>query len=399
MSVRSAVRYASQKRIRATIVLATSSAVLAAGSPAPAQSGSPDPLTRSGVLWQANKPGIPAPPAPPARSWILVDARSGKVYAAANARSRQFPASTLKTLTAVTLLPRLNLSEVYTATSSDVGIHGSGAGLVVGGTYTIEQLFLGMLLPSGNDAATALTHAYHRDSRRAIRLMNRTARALGTTGTTARNPHGLPDPRQVTTAADMAIIARAAVSNPTFRRLAKMRVIDFPGRMPAAGKQRQTYQLQNENPFIRRGVSGTIGGKTGYTRASLRTFWVAVKRGNRTLLLVMLGFVGSYRTLAQHLLDWGFKYDDSLAGMATLPPVPPPATLSALTSTGPTSPTAHATTRPSATPMPAALAHQRGGDSDLPRRTASLMLLLIPAFILARRAVRVRRTERQMSIR
>ena len=384
MSARGGVRYASHAR-RGTLIAMPLALLLLWSPAAPAQTTAPDPLTRSGVLWRASKPGVPKPPAPPARAWILVEARSGDVLAAANARTRQYPASTLKTLTAVTLLPKLDLSEVYTATASDVGIHGSGAGLVVGGTYTVEQLFLGMLLPSGNDAAVALTHVYNADSRRAIRLMNRTARALGTKGTTARTPHGLPDPRQVTTAADMAIIARAAIANPTFRRLAKTKVIDFPGRMPKAGKQRQTYQLQNENPFIRHGVPGTIGGKTGFTRASLRTYWVAVKRGDRTLLVVMLGFVGSYRTLAQRVLDWGFAHADALKPVATLPALP-------------RTPDAAVTPAPTASPgisVETTATKSSADTGTFPRRATSVLLLTIPLLILTRRVLLARRAERR----
>ena len=139
---------------------------------------------------------------------------------------------------------RPSYETVYTARSNDVGIHGSGAGLVLGGTYTVEQLFLGMLLPSGNDAATALTHVYNSDGRKAIRLMNTTARTLGATGTVAVNPTGLPVPGQRTTATDMAIIARAAIANPDFRRLAQTKTVQFPGRMPKAGSVRKTYQLE-----------------------------------------------------------------------------------------------------------------------------------------------------------
>ena len=384
MSARGGERYRSHTR-RGLVLAVPLAGLMLAGSAAPATTTATDPLARPGVLWRASKPGIPAPPAPPARAWILVEARSGKVLAAANARTRQYPASTLKTLTAVALLPKLDLAEVYTATAADVGIHGSGAGLVVGGTYTVEQLFLGMLLPSGNDAAVALTHVYNSDSRRAIRLMNRTARALGTRSTTARTPHGLPDPKQVTTAADMAIIARAAIANPTFRRLAKTKVIDFPGRMPATGKPRQTYQLQNENPFIRHSVAGTIAGKTGFTRASLRTYWVAVKRGKRTLLVVMLGFVGSYRTLAEQVLNWGFEHVSNLKPLATLPPLP-------------STPGGVATPSPSAVPESNVQSVTNANSRDarnLPRDAASLLLLTIPALILTRRVLVNRRRLRR----
>ncbi|MBU6213145.1 MAG: hypothetical protein KGP01_01660 [Actinomycetales bacterium] len=365
-----------RSRARATAAaaaLAAANLVIGAGAHA-----EPDPLTAAGVLWRPLTAAAraSAPPAPSARAWILVDADNGNVLAAQRARTQQLPASTLKTLTAVTLLPRLDMTQVYTARSNDAGIHGSGAGLVVGGTYTVEQLFLGMLLPSGNDAATALTHVYNPDGRKAIALMNATARRLGATGTVAVNPTGLPVPGQRTTAADMAIIARAAIANPEFRRLAQTKTVQFPGRMPKAGAVRKTYQLQNENPFIKHGVAGTIGGKTGFTRAALRTYWVAVKRGNRTLIVVILGFVGSYQKLASDLLTWGFKQGSALGAVATLPPVRPVYQPPAV----PTSTPNASVARP-ARPQPA--------QHDVPRSAATVLLLAMPLVILTRRAMKV----------
>ena len=348
-----------------------------------------DVLTKSGVLWKRKSTAVHAPPAPKARAWVLIDVTDGTVLAAAHARTRQLPASTLKTLTAVSLLPQLDLNEVYTARPADVGIQGSGAGLVVGGTYTVEQLFLGMLLPSGNDAATALTHVFNPDGKRAIAFMNRTARALGTRDTVARGPNGLPIEGQYTTALDMALIARAAIANPIFVRLAQTKTIDFPGRMPKPGATRKSYQLQNENPFIKAGIPGTLAGKTGFTRAALRTYWVAVKRGQRTLLVVVLGFVGSYKDNAQKLLDWGFSQRNQIAGIATLPPLQ---------------------SAPTAFPSPSANSVARGAPmalrphldvashTDIPRTITKIMLVAAPLVILVRRARRIRARMRRHQV-
>ena len=364
---------------RQTLVMLALGTLLGTG--ATAATADPDPLIGDGVKWRplTAQARAKTPPAIRARAWILVDGDSGAVLAAFRARTPQLPASTLKTLTAVTLLPRLDLAQVYTARANDVGIEGSGAGLVVGGTYTVEQLFLGMLLPSGNDAATALTHVYHQDGRKALALMNQTALRLGAKNTVALNPNGLPIEGQHTTAADMAVIARAAVSNPTFRRLAQTKTVQFPGRMPKAGKPRKTYQLQNENPFIKHGIVGTLGGKTGYTRAALRTYWVAQRKKDRTLLVVMLGFTGSTRKLAQGLLNWGFSQGAALGTIATLPPV-----RDVLATPTPTPPP----TQPDQ--AIARTAKSRSSSPDVPRTAATALLLALPMVILARRFMRIR---------
>lgn len=350
---------------------------------APAALADPDPLVGDGVKWRplTSQARMKAPPVTNARAWILVDADTGAVLASLRSRTPQLPASTLKTLTAVTLLPRLDLTQVYTARANDVGVEGSGAGLVLGGTYTVEQLFLGMLLPSGNDAATALTHIYNRDGRKAIALMNETARRLGATNTVVRNPTGLPIPGQHTTAADMAIIGRAAISSAAFRRLAQTKTVEFPGRMPKTGKPRKTYQLQNENPFIKHGVVGTLGGKTGYTRAALRTYWVAQQKNGRKLLVVMLGFTGSTKKMAQALLNWGFTQGSAVGAVAMLPPV-----RNVLA-------TATPTPNPEQNSPRTALASKQSPDStDVPRSATTVLLLALPAMVLTRRALRIRKT-------
>ena len=356
-----------------------------------------DPLRKPGTLWKRTSSRVPAPPAPPARAWILLDSASGDVLAASNARKRLPPASTLKTLTAVTLMPRLNPSTVYTATAADVGIEGSGAGLVRGGTYTVEQLFIGLLLPSGNDAAVALTHAYHPTTSRAITLMNRSAKRLGAVHTVVRNPHGLPNDEQVTTVADMALFGNAAIHLREFRKVAHLKTYQFPGSMPKPGKARASYQLQNENPLIKNGVAGTLGGKTGYTRKALRTYWGAVKRGDRTLVVVMFGFVGPTYKYASSLLNWGFANADNLEPVGHLPTQVGNTwqTLAVPLST----PSAASSLEPQASTGPAP-APQSDARTDIPtmariesasRQATTWALALIPALILTRRALRYRR--------
>ena len=356
-----------------------------------------DPLRKSGTLWRRARASVPAPPAPPARAWILLDSASGDVLAASNARKRLPPASTLKTLTAVTLMPRLNPSEVYTATAADVGIEGSGAGLVRGGTYTVEQLFIGLLLPSGNDAAVALTHAYHPSTSRAITLMNTSAKRLGALHTVVRNPHGLPNDEQVTTVADMALIGNAAIHLRQFRKVAHLKTYQFPSTMPKPGKPRGSYQLQNENPLIKHGVKGTLGGKTGYTRKALRTYWGAVKRSNRTLVIVMFGYVGPTYNYANSLLNWGFAHADDLKPVGHLPTqignqwqseAVPAATAALVNASAPapvvSTPSALATTRP------ASRSEFLSTLDSHARRATTWVLFILPVAILARRAIRHR---------
>ncbi len=90
-----------------------------------------------------------------AESWILADAGIGEVLAQKASHARRPPASTLKTLTALTVLPRTSLDQRYAATPRAAGIYGARVGLRVGKAYTMEQLWHAVFLPSANDAAIA----------------------------------------------------------------------------------------------------------------------------------------------------------------------------------------------------------------------------------------------------
>ena len=97
-----------------------------------------------------------------ARTWLLADATTGEVLAAKNPHKTRRPASTLKTLTALTLLPQLEPDATWIGTARAQNTYGSKAGIRIGREYTIDELFAGLLLPSGNDAAIANALAAYR---------------------------------------------------------------------------------------------------------------------------------------------------------------------------------------------------------------------------------------------
>ncbi|HEV7148021.1 MAG TPA: peptidase M15, partial [Pedococcus sp.] len=103
--------------------------------------------------------GVPAPPPLRDESWLLADLDTGAVLAGKAPHARLLPASTLKTLTALTLIPKLTATTTVTATAADARMDGTRVGLVPGLPYTVHQLFQAMLMASGNDAAHALAQA------------------------------------------------------------------------------------------------------------------------------------------------------------------------------------------------------------------------------------------------
>lgn len=259
------------------------------------------------------------PPKVMARSWIVADAETGEVLAAKNAHERLRPASTLKTLTAITLLPHLDLDAQYRVQWEDAHATGSAVGIVPNSRYTIDELFYGMLLPSGNDAARALASAagglHH-----TVRAMNRSADDLGAADTRVVNPTGLDAPGQVSSAFDLAIFTRAGLTNQDFRRYVSTVSTSFPAQEPKRDKRRDTYMIYNQNPLLIEGYRGILGVKTGYTTEAGRTFVAAVRRGDRTLIVALMGIVEPSESAAKRLFSWGFTHGGSAIPVGSLEP-------------------------------------------------------------------------------
>lgn len=290
----------------ASVVLA---ALLTATAVTPAQAQG-DRLRTPGVQLQAREGASVPTPDVPARTWLLADLDTGDVLAARGAHLTRSPASTIKTLTALTLMPRLDPAAVHIATADDLAVSDGATGMVVGGRYTITDLWHGLLLDSGNDTAMALAHAYDPDVSVTLAAMREQLRLLGATDTVVRNPHGLEADNQVSSVYDMALIARAALQLPLFRTVTTTRTYDFPS--PSG-----SFQIQNENRLVWV-EKGSLGGKTGFTSAAGNTYWGAVRRGERRLLVVMFGIQGRTSIAAASLLDWGFRNANRLAPVGQL---------------------------------------------------------------------------------
>jgi D-alanyl-D-alanine carboxypeptidase (penicillin-binding protein 5/6) len=242
-----------------------------------------------------------------AATWVLAEAETGRVLAARGAHVQRPPASTLKTLTALTLIPRLGPADTYRVVDADVRVSGSKVGLMVGKDYTHEQLFTALFLPSGNDAAAALARSNGGLSQTQAQ-MNEVARSLQANDTVVKNPSGLDADGQLSSAYDLALVARAGLQDDEFRRYASTTRAKFPGKSLGGGK-RAMYEIQNQNPLLG-SYSGAIGIKTGFTTKAGRTFVGAAERNGRTLIVVMMGIGQPTKLAASQLLDWGFANAD-----------------------------------------------------------------------------------------
>jgi D-alanyl-D-alanine carboxypeptidase len=175
----------------------------------------------------------------------------------------------------------------------------------------VEDAILGLVTESANDAAVVLAEALGGSESGFAQLMTHQARALGMTRTLFRNPSGLPDPYQVTTARDMAILGAALINH-------------YPQYYPYFSRESFTYAgiyHQNHNHLMDR-YDGMDGIKTGYIRASGFNLVASVKRGNTRLVGVVFGgrsAIARDNHMAQ-LLDQCFAATQTEASLSRLAP-------------------------------------------------------------------------------
>jgi D-alanyl-D-alanine carboxypeptidase (penicillin-binding protein 5/6) len=282
-------------RFAAVIAACLSLVVL---SIAPVASADPDILPVGSIP-------IPDGPAP---AWIIADMKTGQVLAGRDMDVAHPPASTIKTLLALTALDELpSLDATVVGTDADTHVECSCAGIKAGRTYTARQVLDAVLLMSGNDAANALADMLGGYDT-AVAKMNAKAASIGATNTHAATPSGLDGPggSGFTTPRDLALIFRAAMANPTFAQITAQPAATFP---TDTGDE----PLVNEDELLHR-YPGTIGGKTGFTDAAKKTFVAAADRGGRRLVIAMMyGLIKeggpTYWDQAAALLDWGFAQD------------------------------------------------------------------------------------------
>ena len=256
-----------------------------------------DDLATRGVVVDEDAP--PIPEGLTANSWLVADLDSGEVLAAKDPHGRYAPASTLKTLTALTLIPVLEPTRKVVPTFDDVNVEGSKVGLVERVGYPVDELLSALMRVSGTDAANVLATAAGGQAATAA-LMNDKARDLQARNTFAVNPHGLDAPGQVSSAYDLALIARAGMADPAFVRYAGTR----RSSVSAPGSAR--IQMVNHNKLLAN-YDGALGIKNGYTSRARASFVGAASRDGRRLVVTLMKADPRVWAEAGRLLDWGFS--------------------------------------------------------------------------------------------
>lgn len=236
-----------------------------------------------------DSPQITAPTA------ILIDVASGKVLYEKNADEKHYPASTTKVMTGLLAVEHGKLDDVVTVGQNPSLIErgSSQIYLIPGEQLTMEQLLYALMLESANDAAIAIAEHISGSVPEFAKLMNQRARELGATNTNFVNPNGLHNDNHYTTARDLAMVARHAMTLEKFRSVVK----EVKYTIPKTNKQDERNYITNSNKLIWKTYDKfkyeyATGIKTGYTVKAKQCLVGGAKKGDVELISVVMGAEG-----------------------------------------------------------------------------------------------------------
>lgn len=234
-----------------------------------------------------------------AKGAVLIEAESGRVIFEQNADEMLPMASTTKIMTALLAIENCGLDEIVTTPSEAAGVPGTSIYLSENEQLTMEQMLYGLMLRSGNDAATAIGAHIGGSAAGFVEMMNARAEKLGIDAEFA-NPHGLDAEGHRASARALAMIMREAMRYEEFARItATTRKI-----IPWEGNE-YSRVLYNKNRLLT-SYDGTLGGKTGYTSRAGRCLVFAAQRDGMTLIGCVLNCSTWFET-AESMLDYGFE--------------------------------------------------------------------------------------------
>jgi D-alanyl-D-alanine carboxypeptidase len=235
-----------------------------------------------------------------ARAAVVIDEASGAILYEHNAHQSIPIASLTKIATAILALEGAPVDSWVPVNSVDYRqMPGSSVmGVIPGDCFTMRDLVYGLMLPSGNDAALAIARYQSGSDEAFVHTMNTLMRRLGLTSTNFTDPHGLGSPQHYSSAYDIAMMSRYAMTQlPLFRTIVKA------PNWTAYGDRE--LSMRNVNSFISQ-ADGADGVKTGYTEEAGRTLSASATRNGHRVYAVILNDNNRYAT-AEALIDWAFE--------------------------------------------------------------------------------------------
>ncbi len=259
------------------------------------------------ALAQTAALAVPPPPQVPVRGYVLMDYQSGNLLANAKGDERMEPASITKLMTGYVIYRaiqsgKIHLNDPVTISEKAWRTGGSKMFVKLGSQVSVEDLLLGMVVQSGNDATVALAEHVAGSEETFVKLMNQEAERLGMTNSHFTNASGLPDPNHYMSAHDIATLARAVIR-------------DFPEHYPRYSVRSFKYnniEQQNRNRLLLTDPS-VDGVKTGHTESAGYCLVSSAKRNDTRLIGVVLGAQKEKERFqaSQALLNYGFSFFES----------------------------------------------------------------------------------------
>ena len=242
---------------------------------------------------------------------VLIDATSGAVLYEKNATMQMFPASTTKIMTALLAIEHGNLNDVITVSEdavNNIDRTSSHIYLDYGEQFTLEQGLYALLLQSSNDVAYAIAEHIGGTYDNFIVMMNDKAKSIGAMNTNFMNPHGLPDDNHYTTAYDLSLILKEAISFDEFVTISS--TVRYE--MAPTNKQDDIRYFANSNEHIKSGkfeYENAVLGKTGYTKVAGYSFVEYAKSDDLKLIVVTMNSQDSNIRFeeSKKILDYGFN--------------------------------------------------------------------------------------------
>lgn len=268
----------------------------------------------------AGWPSGPKPGSLSCDSAIVMEVSTGTILYKKNIHKQHYPASITKIMTALVALENSSLSDIVTFSSEAVyGIEQGSSTIYseVGEKMTMEQCLYAIMLESANEVCLAIGEHIAGNSDEFVDMMNDKAAELGLKDTHFNNPNGLPDTRHYTTAYDMAVIAREAIQNSTFRKITgtKSYLCAKTNKHKNIRGWLNHHQMLNGYEHPKYEYKYCTGGKTGYTQAAHSTLVTYAEKNGMQLLSVIMYADGPKQgepneyTDTTSLLDFGFgKY-------------------------------------------------------------------------------------------
>ncbi len=251
----------------------------------------------------------PQGPVVSAQSAVVMEVSTGTVLYEKNSHDPLYPASITKIMTTLVALENSSMDEVVTYSYDSLFSLDTGSSIIggvnPGDQMSMKDVLYGIMICSGNEAAYAAAEHVGGDVDSFVDMMNERAKAIGCTDTNFENPHGLPNENHVTSAMDMALITKTALSNSSFKTIATTRRYTFPP--TSSGEERVRLNHHKMMEGMEYAYDGCLGGKTGYTSAAGSTLVTFAERDGMLLICVVMNEEAPAQFLdTATLLDYGF---------------------------------------------------------------------------------------------